>query len=250
MGSQNKKTKLHKFISKYSFYLEKIRKRLFFLIISFIAFFSLGFIFSGYIIKFFIRFFDLKLVQIITVSPFQFMNLAVNTGVFMAIILTFPLALLQIFSFLKNALTPREKNIFYKIALFSLLLFCLGFIFGIFVMKYVVIAVAKINLGLDIANMWDIGLFLSQILLTASLLGIMFQFPLVLNFLIKFGLVKADFLRKRRRWAIVASLGFSALLPPTDIISLIIMALPLILLFEITLLINRSKRIKMVESYA
>lgn len=92
--------------------------------------------------------------------------------------------------------------------------------------------------------MWDISLFFSQIMLTSALMGILFQFPVVLTILERFGLVNTAILKKNRRWAIMGAFVIPALLPPTDGLSLIMMAIPIILLFEITILLNKESRNK------
>ncbi len=237
------------FVSEYSPYFKELRKRLFFLVVFFIAVFGVSFFFSGHIIKFFLGFFNIENVQMMIVSPFQFVGLAVNTGLFIAVVITFPFIIYNIFSFLKSALTKSEKNVFISIIPASIFLFILGFAFGFFIMYYALIALAGFSFNLGIANMWDVSLFASQILLTSALLGIIFQFPIILTALIKTGVFDVNALKKKRRWAIALSFILPALLPPTDGISLIIMALPIILLFEITLLINRKHKPRTVEAY-
>lgn len=234
-------TNVNQFFSEYSPYLEEIRKRIYFLAVSFLLVFVIGFFASGYIVKFLVGFFDINDVLITITSPFQFINLAVNIGLLSAIIIIFPLIIYFIFSFLKSALTLKERHIFIFTIPVSIFLFILGFSLGFFIMYYTLTVLAKINFNLGIANMWDISFFLSQVFLTASLLGIIFQFPVVLTVLIRIGLLGVESLKKKRRIIIAIAFIATALLPPTDGVSLLIMVLPIILLFEITLLINRRQ---------
>lgn len=78
---------------------DEIRKKLLKIALIFISVFVLSFFLSGKIIKIFLNFFDLDRVQIITVSPFQFFDLAVNIALFVSIVLTFPLIVWNIFYF-------------------------------------------------------------------------------------------------------------------------------------------------------
>lgn len=238
------------FITEYASYFEELRKRLFFMVIFFISVFAMSFFFSGHIIKLFLGFFKVENVQMMIVSPFQSVDLAINVGLFISVIATFPLIIYNMFSFLKSALTKYERKIFILIIPASILLFLSGFAFGFFVMYYAIIALAGFSFSIGAANMWDVSLFSSQILLTASLLGIIFQFPIILTAIIRTGAMDVEVLKNKRRWAIALAFVGPALLPPTDGLSLIIMALPIILLFEITLLINRRHKISSVESYA
>jgi sec-independent protein translocase protein TatC len=81
-------------------------------------------------------------------------------------------------------------------------------------------------------------MFLSQIISTAILLGILFQFPIVFTFVIRLGVVDVNFLKEKRRFSVLIIFIFTSLLPPTDGLSLIAMALPLILLYELTIYAN------------
>jgi len=236
-------------ISEYAPYFEELRRRLFFLAIFFVLAFILGFFFSGKIIGFFLDFFKVENVHFMIISPFQFMDLAVNTGLFLAVVLTFPLVVYNAFSFLKSALTGKERRFFLSVIPASAFLFCLGFAFGIFIMYYVMQILADFGFRLGLENMWDVSLFSSQILLTAALLGVILQFPIVLTALIRAGVLDVDTLKKKRYWAIALFFIGPALLPPTDGLSLIIIALSMILLFEITLLINRKHKLKKVGVY-
>ena len=81
-------------------------------------------------------------------------------------------------------------------------------------------------------------------ILTATLLGVIFEFPVIISFLIKINVLNVDFLRAKRRYAIVIIVIFVSLLPPTDAVSLIVMSAPLLVMYELTIIFNsRPKRI-------
>jgi len=227
---------------------EEVRKKLLRIVLIFVSVFTVSFFFSGRIIKIFLSLFNLKEVQIITTSPFQFFDLAINTALFNAIVVSFPFAVWIVFSFFKPALTRKESQAFGKIFFSCFFLFCAGSAFGFFIMYYVLIILARFNLNLGVASMWDISLFFSQIMLTSALMGILFQFPVILTILIRLGVLDVQALKKNRRWALSASFIIPALLPPTDGLSLIMMAFPIIILFEITILLNKKSRRRRISS--
>ena len=99
--------------------------------------------------------------------------------------------------------------------------------------------IAQVNTSLGLKNMWDAGMFISELTLTATLLGVLFQFPLVMTGLIKMGILDKQFLKNNRRGAYAIITIIVALLPPTDGISLIVMTIPLVNLYEISILWNR-----------
>lgn len=86
--------------------------------------------------------------------------------------------------------------------------------------------------------MWDVHSFLSQILTSSLVFGFIFQFPIFLTFLIRLGALKLDFLKKKRKYAIAIIFIFVSFLPPDELLSTLLQAFPLIILFEITLRLN------------
>ena len=107
------------FITQYTPYFEEIRKKILFSAVFFIAVFGVSFFASGYILKLFLGFFEMENVQMMVVSPFQFVGLAVNIGLFVAVIITFPLIIYSVFSFLKSALTKRSAEFLYPLFLLA-----------------------------------------------------------------------------------------------------------------------------------
>lgn len=229
-------------IEKFLPYLEELRSRIYWSTIIFCVVFVVGFFSSAFVLRHFIAFFDIKDVLIATTSPFQFADLAVDIGFFFAIIITLPLIIFHIYSFVHSALTHKERVLFMFSVPLSLVLFVVGFIYGFFILYYSFQLLAELNAGLGIKNIWDIGTFLSQIFITSSLLGIVFQFPLILSFAIKLEFIDQSFLKEKRRMALFIIFIIVSLLPPTDGLSLLAMALPLILLYEATILINTNKK--------
>lgn len=232
----------NKYIDQYADYLEDLRKRLYFLIVIFITVFIVGFFLTSPFLKFFIKILAIKNVSIITTSPFQMIDLAMNVGLFFAVLTTLPLLVYQIYSFLKAGLLKREKRFFLVLLPFSLFLFVLGFSYGFMTLYYALKMIADININLGVINLWDISRFISQIFLTSALLGIIFQFPLVITFLVKMNLMNTKFLKTKRKFAIVAIFIFVSLLPPTDGLSLIVMSVPLVLMYELTIFFNSFRR--------
>jgi hypothetical protein len=115
----------------------------------------------------------------------------------------------------------------------------MGFGFGIVVMRMVVTMFYQKSVELQIGNILDISLLLSQIMMTSTLMGAAFQFPIVLTVLIRLKVVTYHQIESKRIIAYIASLIFAILLPPTDLLSMFLLFLPLALLFELTLILNR-----------
>ncbi len=224
---------------KYLPFLSEIRKRLFFTLAVFLIANVLGFLYYQKIITFSLSIFNLKGINIVFTSPFQFVTLAFSSGFLVGTIVVFPLLLSQILSFLKPALHPKEYTLLLSLLPFSLVLFIAGFTFGLGMMRYIISWFYQSSTELQVGNFLDISKLLSQILTTSTTMGIAFQFPIILTILVRLKVIKYHVLEKRRLWAHGAALMFAALLPPADLLSTIVLFVPLALLFEGTLLLNR-----------
>lgn len=237
--AQRKKTDAGEQFEKYLPFILEIRKRLTFVVIFFIIAAAIGFIYNEKIITFLLHYFAFDGVNVVFTSPFQFLGLALNTGMIIGFIVVFPLFVYELLAFLKPALAPHEfKALLFLIPL-SLILFVLGFLFGAMIMRYVIVLFYQKTINLDIGNFLDITKLLSQILTTALLMGIAFQFPIVITLLIRLGVIPYKFFKQKRVFAWAIALVFAAVLPPTDLFSLVLLTLPLIALYEVTLFANR-----------
>jgi sec-independent protein translocase protein TatC len=164
-----------------------------------------------------------------------------SVGFFFACAVMVPLFIFHLYTFFKPGLLKKERRIFFLSLPISLGLFILGFSYSAGMLYYAIQFIAKINISLGIVNYWDIRLFISEIVITSSLLGVLFIFPLFITILIRLGFLNVNFLKSKRRHAIAIIFIIVSLLPPTDGISLILMAAPLMLMFELTILLNRNK---------
>jgi len=226
-------------IDKFLPFLEDLRSRLYRGVIIFVVVFLAGFLSAGIILRKILNLVHIDQVTIATSSPFQFTDIAMDTGFFLAIIVSVPYILHSFYAFVGPALTRREKIRLFKTIPLSVGLFIVGFVYGFFILYYALGLFAAINTSLGIANFWNIGHFLSQILITSALLGLVFEFPILLSFLVKLKIISRQALIDNRRIAYFLTVCMTALLPPTDGVSLLAMALPLVLLYEGTVLLTK-----------
>ena len=105
-------------------------------------------------------------------------------------------------------------------------------------MKWQVQIFMSRSTSLGIGNMLDISRLLSVVIMTSALMGVGFQFPIVLLILMHFKVIKHDQLKKQRPWVYLGSFIFALFLPPDSILADLILTLPLVILYEITLILN------------
>lgn len=222
-------------------FLEDLRHKLYLGAVLFIGLFVGGFLLAGTILKWILDFIRIEQVTIAASSPFQFVDIAMNLGFFLAVTICVPYIIYSFYTFIVPALTRNERKKLLKSIPLSVILFIAGFFYGFFILYYALDVLASINISLGIANFWNIGEFLSQILVTSALLGLIFEFPLLLGLLAKLEIMTVVTLKNNRRIAYFLIFVFASLLPPTDLFSLVAMVLPLVLLYEVTILSLRRQ---------
>ena len=227
-------------IEKFLPFLEDLHGRLYRGVILFAIVFSVSFFFAGTILKKILDFVHIDQVVIATSSPFQLTDIAMDVGFFFAIMVSIPYVIYSLYVFIAPALTISEKIKLLRSIPLGIGLFIVGFFYGFGILYYALGLLASINTSLGIANFWNIGQFLTEIFITSALLGLIFEFPLLLSIFIKLGITTTQTLKKNRRVAYFLIFCLVSLLPPTDGVSLIVMSLPLLLLYEGSILLNNK----------
>ena len=153
-------------------------------------------------------------------------------------ILAFPFVFWQFWKFTKPALTPKELGNSRGVIFWVSLLFFIGVFFGYFVIApYTINFFANFSLDEIIENRWTITSYFSTLIPLILGAGLAFQLPLVMYFLAKIDIVSAKYLRKARKYAIVIMLIISGIITPPDMLSQIICTIPLMILYEISILL-------------
>jgi len=155
------------------------------------------------------------------------------------IILAFPYIFYEFWRFIKPALTKKELGNTRGVIFFVSLLFFSGVLFGYFVIApYTVNFFANFQLDETIVNQWTITSYIDTLIPLILGTGLAFQLPLVMFFLSKIGLVTPVYLRKMRKYAIVIIVIVAGVITPPDVISQVIVSLPLLLLYEVSILLS------------
>ena len=223
-------------------HLQELRKRL---ILSFIGV-GLGFVLCYAFAE---KLFDILAAPLLKMMPpggslifisvaeafFTYMKVAFIGG----LILASPFVLYQIWAFVAPGLYRNEKRYVIPFILAGSCFFALGILFG----YYVAIPVGfKFLLGYAtdlIKPMPSMKEYLSFSIKFLLAFGIVFEFPVVLVLLARIGVVRAETLAKKRKYAILLIFVFAAVMTPPDLISQVLMALPLIGLYELSIVLAR-----------
>lgn len=155
------------------------------------------------------------------------------------VVLSFPFIFYQIWAFVKPGLKTNEKSVVKGIVFYVSLLFFLGIGFGYFVVAPMCVQFfGTYQMSKNIDNIFTINSYMSTILSTVFYSGLLFLLPVVAYLFAKLGIITAAFLRKYRKHAIVGVLILAAVITPPDLISQVIVSIPIVLLYEISILVT------------
>ncbi len=170
---------------------------------------------------------------------FQQFNVMMAVSIFSGVVLAFPYIVWEIWKFISPALMPNEKknSIFYINAIW--ILFMTGVLTG-----YFLILPFAINFGLlfkvsdNIVQLFDLSDYTTLFLQVTMGMGVVFLFPIAVYILTSIGILTPIFLRTYRRHAIVLIMVVAAIITPADVLSMMAAALPLVLLYEISVVMS------------
>lgn len=173
-------------------------------------------------------------------KPFGQLFLYFEVAIIIGLILSFPNVVYQIWKFIAPALKEKEKKYITSIVIFTTFCFLCGVVFAYFVMLPLTLKFAAQFGSPTIENNFAIDEYFSIILSVIIGAGLVFELPMLSFFLSKIGILTPKFMRKYRRHAIVIILILAAILTPgTDPVSQIILAIPLVFLYEISILVSK-----------
>lgn len=163
------------------------------------------------------------------------------------LIIAFPYVFFEFWRFIKPALTKKELNKTRGVIFWVSLLFFSGVLFGYFVIApYTVNFFANFQLDENIQNQWTINSYIDTLIPLILGTGLAFQLPLVMYFLSKIGMVTPSWLRAVRKYAIVIIVIVAGVITPPDVISQVIVSVPLLILYEVSIWLS-AKVVKEVE---
>ncbi len=157
------------------------------------------------------------------------------------LIMAFPYTFWEMWRFISPGLYEKEKNVSQGAVFYVTILFLTGIAFGYFIVAPISINfLSHYQLDPSIQNEFDIISYVSTVTMLVLACGIMFQLPIIVYFLTKAGLVTPRLLKVYRKHAIIVILALSAIITPPDVMSQVLIDLPLILLYQVSIMISRN----------
>lgn len=185
----------------------------------------------------------------ITELPFTLMNISMSgqftNHIFISIaagfIIAFPYVFWEIWRFIKPALYSQESKHARGVVFFSSALFLSGVSFGYFVVAPLAVNfLGSYQVSAEVSNQINLGSYIMTVVSIALACGLIFELPIVTFFLTRVGLINPPFMRKYRKHALVLTLVLAAIITPPDVISQILVAMPLLVLYEVSIRVSAA----------
>jgi len=221
-------------------HLEELRKRLIFIFV------------FWFLCSFFTYFFSKDIIKFLTEPLIKYQNKPVflhpiepfisvfKICVFIGGIFSIPFILFQIWLFISPGLTEKEKKIIKWIMIGFVFFFCIGSAFAFFILiPFGLKVLFRFGKG-TMVPLISISSYLNFLMIFMIGLGLVFNFPVFTAGLSGLGLVSSEFLIQKRRFAFIGAFVISAILTPTtDIFTQIFLAIPLVILYEISIFFTK-----------
>jgi sec-independent protein translocase protein TatC len=172
-------------------------------------------------------------------SPWDPIRLYMNFALVTGLIVTLPFALYQIWSFLKPGLRVEEQKASLVFIPFAFILFLVGLAFGYFIVfKMAFLFTSEISARLEITETYGITQYFTFMFNILIPIALVFELPIVIMFLTKLRILNPKRLHKLRRYAYLILVVVAAMITPPDLISAVVVSLPMILLYEFSVMLS------------
>ena len=167
-------------------------------------------------------------------------NVFVWTCITAGFILGFPYLLWEVWKFISPALYESERKYAKVFVLTASLLFFIGVLFGYYVIVPMSVNfLATFSVADVVKNEFNLESYISMIKTSVIAGGLFFELPIIIYLLTKLGLVTPTFLQNTRKYAVVIVLIIAAIVTPPDVVSQVTVAVPMLLIYEISILISK-----------
>lgn len=154
-------------------------------------------------------------------------------------ILAFPFILNEIWQFVRPALRQNESKASRRGIIISSALFFVGVLFSYFVIVPLTVNFfGTYQVSESVLNQISLNSYISTVVSTTFAIGVVFEMPLIIYFLTKIGIVTPEFLKKNRKYTLVILLIVAAVITPPDVFSQILVCIPLMVLYELSIFVS------------
>lgn len=218
-------------------HLTELRNRIIYMAVALVAAILLSYSFSEILVTDMIGI--VPEISFVFIAPAELLLSYIKIAVILGLAVSSPFLILQIWLYISPGLEKKER----RTILFSLLFGGVFFILGaVFAYMVVLPLILEFFMGFQvegIEEMISFNSYLSLVVNTVLSFGLIFELPSIMVIMTRFGIVRVSFLRKNRKYIILVIFVVAAVLTPPDVISQTLLALPMILLFELGIFLSR-----------
>ncbi|MDD2778005.1 MAG: twin-arginine translocase subunit TatC [Methanocellales archaeon] len=184
-------------------------------------------------------------VKTVIIQPVEAIMLEMKMSLIIGVLISLPLIAYYVYDALRNRYDvvnrfEVKKSFIVLVAVSALILFFLGTAYSYFIMLPVLLSFLNtLAMSVGATSTWSLELWVHFAIMMTVVFGLAFELPIVLPLLARFGVVSYQTLREHRRHGIVIVFIVAAIITPPDVISQMMIALPMLLFYEIGLLVTR-----------
>ncbi len=176
-------------------------------------------------------------MELVYTTPSELLTVYIQLSLILAVTICSPITVYQVWAFIEKGLYEKEKKAILFTLIFGVVFFIIGVAFCYFMVLpttlefFVRIAIEEVS------SMLSIHSYVSFVNMMLLAFGLVFEMPVIIFLVSKLGIIKPEFLKKNRGIIIVAIFVFAAIITPPDVISQLMLGIPMVILFEFSILI-------------
>ncbi|WP_085520878.1 twin-arginine translocase subunit TatC [Tuberibacillus sp. Marseille-P3662] len=230
-------------------HIHELRRRLMIVAIGFVIAFVVGFFLSKPLILYLQKAEEAKGVAMNAFRVTDPLNIFIQMAFVIGIIIALPLILYQIWAFIAPGLYKKEQKVTLAFIPLAVLLFLGGLAFSYYILfPYTLNFMGNLSTSLNIESEIGINEYFRFLLQITLPFGFVFQLPILVMFLTRLGLVTPALLHRIRKYAYFVLLIMAGFITPPDVISQLIVMVPLVILYEVSIVISRMAYRQKIKS--
>jgi sec-independent protein translocase protein TatC len=171
-----------------------------------------------------------------------------SVSIYAGLIVAFPYLAFELWLFIKPALHPRERKAARGMVFYISILFFMGVLFGYYALAPVsILFLGSYQVSAEVANQITLRSYIGTLSTMVLAAGFIFELPMLAYFLARVRIISSTFLKNSRRIAVVVNMIVAAVITPSDVGSMILMAIPLLILYEVSILVVKRVERKQAE---
>jgi sec-independent protein translocase protein TatC len=220
-------------------HLRELRNRVVICVVCLIVFFLLGLHFAPDFVNLLTGIGKTYGYEYVYISPQELLMQYFSVALLLGVVITLPVILYHIWAFIQPGLRKNENSLFLAALFFGLICFCLGIIFAYKIMlPFMLRFLINVSIGSDITASISVQNYVTFLLTIFMIFGVVFELPVVSVLLTQMGLLKVSWMKKGTKIVIVIIFIVAAFITPPDIVSQVMVAIPMIGLYELSIIIS------------